>query len=88
MQEGRVDVVSVEVINEEQLGLHIIYADEDVELLILPLNVQDTCPCNNLVFLEDYIIRRWNQELAMWEWGFIGVCTDCRRVHFIIVSRR
>ena len=92
MQEvyGQIDVISVEVLNEDQLRLFITYANDEVELLILSSNTQglcSPCPYDALIFIWDYAIKRWNPHLGMWQWGIIVICSICGLVDFIFPYR-
>ena len=93
MQEvyGQIDVLSVEVVNEYQLGLLI--CTEEVGLLILPLNAPmscpciptGSCPCANFIFIGHGAI--WCQCRATHIHGFFHMCLSCQSVRFDAIYR-
>ena len=84
MQEGQVDIVSVKVVNNDQLGLLSIYTDDGVELLILTLKNQ-SC----IVHVLDSVGygMGWHPYYQIWIAGVFWRCRHCPFEIFIFVHR-
>ena len=86
MQEGQVDVVSVEVVNEERLRLLAVYAGEDADLLlIVPLSIANCCRNPKLERGGDIYI--FCPVRLTWVWVSILRCVNCGNYLMPILER-